>query len=275
MEEPEGQDESLRQMSVEVLIQRLYRDPRYMLIGKTERFGRELISFIENCTLISATGDIRGQTLLNSEYELHGRPDGERPYGKDSLLQHYLDRRGEKLVLSDDDLSALRDESWLYYVRRNFFFLLEEWAAARDDAEHNLGIWDVIERGEANEAAKWASLKWWPWMERDRAVGQALWNLEHDQPDHAAAELYRAQRGIQQFGERYQDRYAQEEGDTREICTHMSQHLGALVELLRRDRDLPVSLDEQLDEAEARGDAEEVERLRNEMIRSTMEEGEP
>jgi hypothetical protein len=55
----------------------------------------------------------------------------------------------------------------------------------------------------------------------------------------------------------------------------MAQHLSALVELLRRDRDLPVSLDEQLDDAETRGDAEEVERLRNEMIRSAMEEGEP
>jgi hypothetical protein len=234
-----------------------------------------LLSFIENCTLISAIGDIRGQTLLNSEFETHGRPDGERPYGKDSLLDHHLDTRGEKLVLSDDDLSALRDESWLYYVRRNFFFLLEEWASARDDAEHNLGIWDIIECSEANETAKWASLKWWPWMERDRAVGQALSDLEHERPDHAATELYRASRGIQQFGERYQDQYAQEEGDTREICTHMAQHLSALVELLRRDRDLPVSLDEQLDDAETRGDAEEVERLRNEMIRSAMEEGEP
>jgi hypothetical protein len=28
-------------------IQRLYRDPRYLLIGKIERFGRELIAFVE------------------------------------------------------------------------------------------------------------------------------------------------------------------------------------------------------------------------------------
>lgn len=275
MEEPEEQEESARQLTLELLIQRLYRDPRYMLLGKTERFGRELLSFVENCTLLSATGDIRGQCLLNHEYEVHGRPDGERPYGKESLLDYYLDTRGEQLILSDDDLSALRDESWLYYVRRNFFFLLEEWAAARDDAEHNLGIWDIIERAEANESAKWASLKWWPWMERDRAIGQALSDLQHDRLDHAAAELYRAQRAIHQFGERYQDQYAQEEGDTQEICTHMAGHLAALVELLRRDYNLPLSLDERLAEAEARGDVEEVERLRNEMIRRAMEESAP
>lgn len=275
MEEPEESDETQPQLTVELLVQRLYRDPRYMLIGKTERFGRELLSFIENCTLLSATGDIRGQTLLNSEYEMQGRPDGERPYGKDSLLSYYLDQDGEQLLLSDEDLSALRDESWLYYVRRNFFFLLEEWASARDDAEHNLGIWDIIARSQAIETAKWASLKWWPWIARDRAVGQALSDLEQGHPDHAAAELYRTTRAIQQFGERYQEQYAQEEGDTREICLHMAQHLGALVELLRRDRNLPTSLDEQLDDAESRNDAEELERLRTEMIRKTMEEGAP
>jgi len=275
MEEPEEQEENQGSLTVEVLVQRLFRDPRYMLMGKMERFGRELLAFIESCTVLSATGDMRGQLLLNSEYELRGRPDGERPYGEDSLLDYYLGKRGEKLALSDDDLSALRDESWLYYVRRNFFFLLEDWAAARDDAEHNLGIWDIIEQSEANEAAKWGSLKWWPWMERDRAIAQALWDMGHEQRDHAATELYRAQRGIQQFGERYQEQYAQEEGDGRDICAHMAKHVGALAELLRRDQGLPVSLDERLDDAETRGDAEEVERLRTEMIRRAMEEGEP
>ena len=275
MEEPEEHEENQRPVTVEVLIQRLYRDPRYMLMGKIERFGRELLAFIESCTVLSATGDVRGQMLLNNEYETRGRPDGERPYGEDSLLDYYLGKRGEKFALNDDDLSALRDESWLYYVRRNFFFLLEDWGAARDDAEHNLEIWSIIEQSEANEAAKWASLKWWPWMERDRAIAQALWDVGHEQPDHAATELYRAQRGIEQFGERYQEQYAQEEGDSRNICTHMAQHVGALVELLRRDQGLPKSLDERFDDAETRGDTEEVERLRSEMIRRAMEEGEP
>jgi hypothetical protein len=275
MDEREEQEGNQRPMTAEVLIQRLFRDPRYMLIGKTERLGRELLSFIESCTLLSATGDMKGQLLLNNEYELRGRPDGERPYGHESLLDYHLDRRGEKVSLSDEDLSALRDESWLYYVRRNFHFLLEDWAAGRDDAEHNLGLWHLVEQSDAGEAAKWGYLKWWPWMERDRAIGQAMWYLAHDQPDQAAAELYRGERAIEQFGERYREQYAQEESDGRDLCTHMAHHLGALAELLRRDSNLPVSLDERLAQAESRGDAEEVERLRTEMIRRAMEEGEP
>jgi hypothetical protein len=275
MEEPEEQEENSRPLTAAVLISRLYRDPRYLLMGKLERFGRELLAYIESCTVLSATGEVRGQMLLNHEYETRGRPDGERPYGEDSLLDYYLSKRDEKLALSDDDLSALRDESWLYYVRRNFFFLLENWAAARDDAEHNLGLWHLTEQCEADETAKWNFLKWWPWMERDRAIAQALWDLSHEQPDQAATELYRAQRSIRQFGERHQEQYAQEEGDGRNICTHMADHVGALVQLLCKERGLPVSLEEHLDDAESRGDAEEIERLRSEMIRRAMEEGAP
>ena len=65
-----------------------------------------------------------------------------------------------------------------------------------------------------------------------------------------------------------------EEGDGASLCAQMRQHVVALVEVLRQDQRLPVSLEEQLDEAAERGDAEEVERLRLEMIRQTVDEGE-
>ena len=270
---PEEEENGQGLASLEALLPRLYRDPRYMLIGKSERFGRSLIAFIESCTVLSATGDMRGQMLLNREFEMEGRPDGERPYGKSSLVEYYLDRSDEQPSFSDEEFTALREESWLYYVRRNFLMLLEEFARARDDAEHNLSLWHLLDRSDASEAAKWSYLKWWPWIERDRALAQALVELE-EHPDHAAAELYRAKRAILQFGERYEEQYAQEEGDGQTLCTHMAGHLTALTDVLRRDRNLPVSLDEQLDEAEGRGDTEEVERIRREMIRRAMEEGE-
>ncbi len=271
MQEPEDREEGQPQLTLDVFVQRLFRDPRYMLIGKTERFGRDLIQFVEGCTVLSATGEVRGQLLLNSEFELRGRPDGERPYGKDSLLDLYLESREKRLSLSDDDFSALRDESWLYYIRRNFMLLLGEYALARDDAEHNLSIWHLVDRSTASEEAKWSYLKWWPWIERDRAVAQALTDLEAGDAERAAATLYRAQRAILQFGERYEEQYAQEEGDGRSLSQHMAGHLEAVAEVLRRERDLPQSLDEQFDQAQAQGDEDEVERLRNEMIRRTME----
>ncbi len=260
---------------VETFIQRLYRDPRYLLVGKVDRFGRELISFVEGCTILSATGDVKGQALINNEYRFGGRPDGERPYGHESLLDHYLSGRGDEGVsLDEDELAALRDESWQYYVRRNFAFLLGRFAQARDDAEHNLGIWNVIEQSSASDAAKWSMAKWWPWIERDRAVAQALWHLQHGEAEQAATELYRAQRSIDQFGERHVEEYAREEEGGETLCAQMRQHIEALVELLREQKQIPISLEEQLDEAAARGDAEQVERLRAEMIRRAVGEDE-
>lgn len=259
--------------SVRAYLERLYRDPRYLLMGKVERWGRERIAFIEACTVISATGEVQGQLLLNREYHRRGRPDGERPYGTESLLDlHLQSRRGERISLSAEELGALQEESWQYYVRRNFGFLLGDYAQAQEDAEHNLGIWHLIEGAEADEATKWGFLKWWPWIERDRAIAQALCDLEQDEREHAAAELYRAQRSIQQFGERHAEEYAAEEGDHRALCAHMAQHIAGLVELLRRDMDLPTSREELLDLAAQRGDEEEVRRLRAEMIREAMED---
>jgi hypothetical protein len=252
-------------------IQRLYRDPRYLLIGKVERFGRELIAFVEGCTMISATGEVRGQTLINAEYELRGRPDGERPYHEESLVDYYLSPQGKaRMPLGDDDFVALREESWQYYVRRNFAFLLGELMLARDDAEHNLAVWNLIEQSETSDEAKWSYLRWWPWIERDRAIAQALLNLEQGQPEQAAAELYRAQRAITQYGERYAQHYSEEEEDGKSLYAQMNQHIAGLVEILREDEELPVSTEEQLDEAAARGDEDEVERLRGEMIRRAV-----
>jgi len=269
-----GQPEELP-ARVQAFVQRLYRDPRYLLVGKSERFGRQQMSFVEACTVLSATGEVRGQLLLNSEYELDGRPDGERPYGHRSLVEFYLSQSTEERTpSSEEDLALLREESWVHYVRRNFAFLLGDFALAREDADHNLAIWNLVEQAQASDRAKWSYMRWWPWIERDRAIAEALWNLQHGRADQAATELYRAQRSIEQYGVRHADQYAREEGEGKTLCEQMRQHVTALVDLLREEEAIPVSLEEQLDQATARGDTEEVERLRSEMIRRAVDDGE-
>ena len=275
MSEAEERDDQRFPSSVRVFLQRLYRDPRYVLIGKVERYGQDRIAFIEACAMLSAAGEVRGQALMNDEYFLDGRPDGERPFGEDSLLDHYLSVSGEgKRHLDEDDLMVLREESWQHYVRRNFHIQLRDYARARDDAEHNLGLIGLVEQSDTAEEAKWSMLKWWPWIERDRAIAQALWHLQHGERERAAAELYRSVRAVEQFARRHAEEYAQEEQEGESLCAGMRQHLQSLIELLRREERMPVSVEEQLDEALARGDREEAERLRAEMIRKAMEEGE-
>ena len=274
MSETESQGpESKLSDRAQKFIHRLYRDPRYLLIGKVERFGRDLLAFVEACTIISSTGEVRGQALINSEFEVRGRPDGERPYEEDSLVDYYHSQEGKAAgALGDDEFLALREESWQFYVRRNFAFLLGDYARARDDAEHNLAIYNLLEHSEISDEMKWSYLRWWPWIERDRAVAQALLNLDHGQPEEAATELYRVRGAIGQYGDRHREQYAQEEEEGKTFCGQMSQQVADLVEVLQEDDALPVSMEQQLDEAAARGDQDEVERLRREMIRRAMGE---
>jgi hypothetical protein len=258
--------------SVTAFIESLYRDPRYVLIGKHVRNGIERIAFAEACTVVSAGGEVRGQLLLDGEYMPLGRPDGERPFGEDSLVDYYLGSQATAgRHLGEEDFAGLREESWQHYVRRNFCFQLGDFAQARDDAQHNLAIWNLIEQSDVSDEDKWSYLKWWPWLERDRSIAQALWDLIHDEPEHAATELYRALRSIEQFGISRAGQYDEEEGDGEPMCETMRQHIEALTEMLRQDADLPVSVEEQLDRAEARGDQEEVARLRAHLIRQATE----
>ena len=76
MHEADDQEMEGLPSTIHAYLQRLYRDPRYLLIGRVERFGRERIAFIEGCTILSATGELQGQALINREYDIRGRPDG-------------------------------------------------------------------------------------------------------------------------------------------------------------------------------------------------------
>jgi len=259
---------------VKAFLERLYRDPRYLLIGKRSRLGKERVVFLEVNALLSPTGDAKGQVLVSQEYQAEERPDGERPYGFPSLLEYYHSRLAEEssLTLEAEECAALREESWHYYVRRNFAFQSGEYGRAREDAEHNQGLADIVAAHTSEPTERWAFLRWWPWMERDRAVAQALLNLQAGEIEAAAAELYRAGKAINNFAHQHASEYAAEGEEGRNLPEVMKQHLAALEELLRREHNLPVSLEEQLDKALERGDREEAERLRQEMIRELMAE---
>lgn len=258
--------------AVNRLLESLYRDPRYLPTGRMKRFGQDFISFVEVCHLLSPTSDERGRMLLEREFRADGRPDGERPFGRESLLDHHLDasRAEENYELPESDVPALMAESWDYYVRRNFHFLFGDFVAARDDAEHNQEIVSLANRSVQSPQQRWGFLRWWPWMERDRAIAQALSDVENSRLDAAASELYRSVKAIAQFAREHAEEYAQEGEDAVAMPRRMREHVAALIELLRKEYSLPVSTDEQLDEALARGDEQEAERIRRHMMSEAL-----
>jgi len=96
--------------------------------------------------------------LLQMEYE--GRPDGERPHGAESLLEHHKQglsehtrRSGTDLgfELSADDCQALRDEAVMYYHRYLSLFVLEEFEGVERDTRRNLEVLDFCRKYAAEE----------------------------------------------------------------------------------------------------------------------------
>src|SRR5690242_1657239 len=66
------------------------------------------------------------------QYEINGRPDGARPYGKESVLQYHLERLAQTerekkpFSLSSEQCAELFSEGTLYYYRYLHLFQAKE-----------------------------------------------------------------------------------------------------------------------------------------------------
>ena len=99
-----------------------------------------------------------GMLQMNAQ----GRPDGKRPFGHESLLEHHLARRQRHLeanpgdvdefALSAEDCGKLQQEAIQYYHRYICFFQLNDFAAVLRDTRRNLAVFDfVVEHAESDE----------------------------------------------------------------------------------------------------------------------------
>ncbi|MFQ5904366.1 MAG: hypothetical protein ACE5JO_11825, partial [Candidatus Binatia bacterium] len=117
------------------------------------------------------------------QMEGEGRPDGKKPGGKESMLDHLLfkvqeheNKAGsleEGLNLTEADIARLYREAIQYYHRRICFFALKEFEGARRDAEHTLKIMDVVKMHADNKMAIMHFEQYRPYLigEKTRACG--------------------------------------------------------------------------------------------------------
>lgn len=120
------------------------------------------------------------------QMEMTGRPDGTRPHGHESLLDHYLSvlvehrtKYGseERFKLNSEDCTRLRMESLQYYHRRISLFELKDYRAAERDADHNLQIMDLLKQHAENEADRMLSEQYRAFVLMDRTKARVHQNL--------------------------------------------------------------------------------------------------
>jgi hypothetical protein len=124
------------------------------------------------------------------QYEVEGRPDGQRPHGHVSSFDYHLERlaaqrqagAAEDFQLTKEDCAELFDEAALYKRRAIQFFHLRDWVRAEQDTARNLRLLEFVERHAWDEADRVQSEK------RDCAslntFARALSLLMNNQADH-------------------------------------------------------------------------------------------
>ncbi|MEE2659781.1 MAG: UvrB/UvrC motif-containing protein [Candidatus Latescibacterota bacterium] len=135
------------------------------------------------------------------QLEVTGRPDGQRPHGLESLLQHYRQKLGSRPATSDEEAPGLEEEAcedlfqeaWQYYQRYLALFYLEDYQGVVQDTTHNLDIFDLVQRHADSDEIKWYFEQYFPHAVMMRARARAMQALK---TDNYVAAMHHVREGI-------------------------------------------------------------------------------
>ena len=154
--------------------------------------------------IVGEDGEPRIQVRLDLgvlQMRTEGRPDGQRPFGYDSLLEYHeaqLDeatggRRagpdGEepagRFSLTPEDCQNLRDEAVQYYHRYMAMLMLEDFEGVVRDTTRNLRVLDLCGRHAAAEGDRASLEQFRPYIMMMRARARASQAIKDDLPKAA------------------------------------------------------------------------------------------
>ncbi len=214
------------------------------------------------------------------QLECHGRPDGEHPHGKESLLDYHEQRLhnhietygdDEDFILTPEDCRDLRHEAYLYYQRYLSLFVLEEYDGVESDTERNLRVIALCERYAAAEHDRTvlAPQQAYVMMMRTRARAQ----LAMEQQRHGDA-LQIVDAGcieLEQLADADMDADESMDADAGEeasspVATELETLENLRAEILEQmPADTPTRLQSELREALAREDYEGAAKIRDQL----------
>ncbi len=129
------------------------------------------------------------------QLEADGRPDGQRPYGKESLLDYHTARFEEHMAeggdpelfkLDKDACRALREEASQYYHRYVAMYVLENLQVVLRDTSRNLRAVEFMEQYAAAEEDRASLAPFKPYLLMMRARALAGMAIRQREPKAAA-----------------------------------------------------------------------------------------
>jgi hypothetical protein len=127
------------------------------------------------------------------QYEMDGRPDGLRPHGMESALDHHQQRLNQAkfsgceadFELSPQECGELFHEGTLYYFRYVRLFQLKDWPRTIRDTARNLRAFDFLHQHARREEDQQFLEKWRPYILRVNASASIMQEMEKGAYDQA------------------------------------------------------------------------------------------
>jgi len=148
------------------------------------------------------------------QMEVTGRPDGDRPFGRESLLEHhelelqeYKRKHGSEdgFQLTGDECQSLREEAVMYYHRYLSLFVLEDFTGVVRDTARNLRVLDLCSQFAVEEQDRLILEQYRPYITMMNARAQASIHVQGKEFDAAIktveAGLARIHEFYEQFGQ--------------------------------------------------------------------------
>jgi hypothetical protein len=217
----------------------------------------------DGCEKIQLRVDV-GLLQMNGQ----GRPDGKRPFGHESLLEHHqarLERHrkangGEEagFKLTAEDCAKLQQEAIQYYHRYICLFQLKDFAGVIRDTERNLEVFRFVKKHADSDELAWMLQQFTPQLLMMQVRAQGALALE-DKNYVDALDLIKA--GLEEIREFYRQQARQdlvEHGSEISFLENWLQEIQAKRPLSEKEK-----LELALNEAVGREDYEKAAEVRD------------
>lgn len=135
--------------SLDAILDKLQFNPRNPILRVKIEDGREVVLIQPNSFTIS-------------RIYVSGRPDGKKPFGKDSYLEYYKGKLDEYVAnhksdegfqLDAEQWQLLFNESYERYIRYFFFSGIKQWKEVEADTNSNMTVADMAKKFASKDIA--------------------------------------------------------------------------------------------------------------------------
>ena len=138
-----------------------------------------------------------------------GRPDGKHPFGRESLLEHYVGQlekhraahegSDQGFQLKPEDCSKLQQEASQYHHRYICLFQLGDFEMVVRDTERNLQVFDFVAKYALSDELSWSLQQFRPQLMLMRVRAKGALALKEDKFDEALGLIENGIEELRQF----------------------------------------------------------------------------